>query len=127
MRNPGDAIAHGVGFVTEDRKSQGLVLGMSVRENFSLTPLSEYCAFDFVNERREYVQTLGVKTPSINQRVVNLSDGDQQKVVIAKRVARKPKVLAVTDRIIVIKDGRIGGELPRAQASQERVMAAATD
>ncbi len=175
VRDPGDAISHGVGFVTEDRKSQGLVLGMSVRENFSLTHLSDYCAFDFVNERREaescreYVQTLGIKTPSINQRVINLSGGNQQKVVISKWVARKPKilivdeptrgidvgakaevhallarlaaqgvgvivissdlpeVLAVSDRIIVIKDGRIGGELPRLQATQERVMAAATN
>jgi ABC-type sugar transport system ATPase subunit len=175
MRDSGDAISHGVGFVTEDRKSQGLVLGMSVCENFSLTHLSDYCAFDFVNKRREaencreYVQTLGIKTSSINQRVVNLSGGNQQKAVIAKWVARKPRilivdeptrgidvgakaeahsllarlagqgvgvivissdlpeVLAVSDRIIVIKDGRIGGELPRPQATQERVMAAATD
>jgi ABC-type sugar transport system ATPase subunit len=174
IRNPGDAIALGIGFVTEDRKAQGLVLGMSVRENFSLTHLSDYCAFDFVNERREsercreFVRALGIKTPSIEQRVLNLSGGNQQKVVIAKWVARKPRILivdeptrgidigakaevhallgrlakegvavivissdlpeilAVSDRIMVVKEGRVGGELASADASQERVMEAAT-
>ena len=175
IRDPGDAIALGLGFVTEDRKAKGLVLGMSVRENFSLTHLSDYCALDFVNERleaercRDYVRTLGIKTPSVEQRVLNLSGGNQQKVVIAKWVARKPKILivdeptrgidvgakaevhallarlandgvgiivissdlpevvAVSDRIIVIKDGRISGELPRSSASHEQVMSAATN
>ncbi len=174
IRDPGDAIALGIGFVTEDRKAQGLVLGMSVRENFSLTHLSDYCAFDFVNERSEsgrclqFVHTLGIKTPSIEQRALNLSGGNQQKLVIAKWVARKPRILivdeptrgidigakaevhallarlaregvaiivissdlpeilAVSDRIIVVKQGRVGGELTSAEASQERVMAAAT-
>ncbi len=175
IRSPGAAIALGIGFVTEDRKAQGLVLGMSVRENFSLTHLSDYCAFVFVNERREsescrgFVKSLGIKTPSIEQQALYLSGGNQQKVVIAKWVARKPRILivdeptrgidigakaevhallarlaqegvavivissdlpeilAVSDRIIVIKDGRIGGELAGADASQERVMEAATD
>ena len=175
IRSPGAAIALGIGFVTEDREAQGLVLGMSVRENFSLTHLSDYCAFDFVNERREsescrgFVKTLGIKTPSIEQQALYLSGGNQQKVVIAKWVARKPRILivdeptrgidigakaevhallarlaqegvavivissdlpeilAVSDRIIVIKDGRIGGEIAGADASQERVMEAATD
>lgn len=167
-------MALGIGFVTEDRKAQGLVLGMTVRENFSLTHLADYCAFDFVNRTREsdrcneFVRALGIKTPSIEQKVVNLSGGNQQKVVIAKWVARKPRILivdeptrgidigakaevhallarlakqgiaiivissdlpeilAVSDRIIAVKEGRVGGELSRAEASQERVMAAAT-
>jgi ribose transport system ATP-binding protein len=175
IRSPGDAISRGIGFVTEDRKAQGLVLGMSVRENFSLTHLADYCSLDFVNQRREsascseFVRSLGIKTPSVEQRVLNLSGGNQQKVVIAKWVARKPRilivdeptrgidvgakaevhallarlakegvaiivissdlpeVLAVSDRIIVIKEGRVGGEIAKADASQERVMAAATD
>ncbi len=175
IKSPGAAIALGIGFVTEDRKAQGLVLGMSVRENFSLTHLSEYCTLDFVNERREgqscsdYVRTLGIKTPSIEQQTLNLSGGNQQKVVIAKWVARKPRILivdeptrgidigakaevhallarlaqegvaiivissdlpeilAVSDRIVIIKNGVIGGEVFSANASQERVMEAATD
>jgi ABC-type sugar transport system ATPase subunit len=174
IRSPSDAIALGIGFVTEDRKAQGLVLGMSVRENFSLTHLADYCAFDFVNERREsdscreFVRTLGIKTPSIEQQALNLSGGNQQKVVIAKWVARKPRILivdeptrgvdigakaevhallarlakggvaiiaissdlpeilAISDRIVVVREGRIGGEIASADASQERVMEAAT-
>jgi ABC-type sugar transport system ATPase subunit len=175
VSDPSHAIDHGIGFVTEDRKSQGLVLGMSVRENFSLTHLEDYCRFEFVARSREddscqdFVRALDIKTPSIEQKVVNLSGGNQQKVVIAKWVARKPRILivdeptrgidigakaevhallarlakqgigiivissdlpeilAVSDRVIVIKEGSIGGELPRAEATQERVMIAATD
>ncbi|MGS0742503.1 sugar ABC transporter ATP-binding protein [Glaciimonas sp. GG7] len=174
MTQPHDAIAHGIGFVTEDRKVQGLVLGMSVRENFSLTHLKTYSPFQFLQRAREdqacqqYVRTLGIKTPSIEQKVVLLSGGNQQKIVIAKWVARHPailivdeptrgidigakaevhallsrlaaqgiaiivissdllEVLAVSDRILIVREGRINGEFMRAEATQERVMAAAT-
>jgi ribose transport system ATP-binding protein len=174
IRNPHDAIRAGIGFVTEDRKAQGLVLGMSVRENFSLTHLSRYSPFQFVQHTRErascmeYVRMLGIKTPGVEQKVVNLSGGNQQKIVIAKWVARNPKVLivdeptrgidvgakaevhaliarlaaqgigvivissdllevlAVSDRILTVREGRISGELQRAEASQEKVMALAT-
>jgi ABC-type sugar transport system ATPase subunit len=152
----------------------GLVLGMSVRENFSLTHLSDYCRLDVVNRKREanacaqYIRSLGIKTPSPEQKVLNLSGGNQQKVVIAKWVARRPRilivdeptrgidvgakaevhtllnklasegmsiivvssdlpeVLAISDRVVVLKEGRISGVLSRAEATQERVMLAAT-
>ena len=103
IREPADAIADGIGFVTEDRKEQGLVLGMSVRENFSLTHLEAYSPQFFVKRRqeaarcRDFVQSLGIKTPSTEQRVINLSGGNQQKIVIAKWVARSPKVLIVDE------------------------------
>jgi ribose transport system ATP-binding protein len=174
IRSPHDAIEAGIGFVTEDRKAQGLVLGMSVRENFSLTHLKRYSPFQFLQRAKEeescrqFVRTLGIKTPTIEQKVINLSGGNQQKIVIAKWVARNPKVLivdeptrgidigakaevhallsrlaaegigvivissdllevlAVSDRILIVREGRINGELTRAEASQERVMAAAT-
>jgi ribose transport system ATP-binding protein len=174
ISNPHDAIAHGIGFVTEDRKGQGLVAGMSVRENFSLTHLETYSPFQFVRRAaedehcREYVRTLGVKTPTIEQKVINLSGGNQQKVVLAKWVARNPRVLivdeptrgidigakaevhallgrlaaqgiaiiaissdlqevlAISDRILVVREGRLNGTFERADATQERVMAAAT-
>ena len=174
IREPADAIRHGIGFVTEDRKQQGLVLGMSVRENFSLTHLETYSPRFFVNRRKEtarcrdFVASLGIKTPSTEQRVVNLSGGNQQKIVIAKWVARSPKilivdeptrgidigakaevhallarlardgmgvivissdlpeVLAVSDRVIVVKDGTISRTFTRAKASQETIMEAAT-
>lgn len=174
IESPSDAIAQGIGFVTEDRKEQGLVLGMSVRENFSLTHLADYCRLDVVNRRREaeacrgYVRSLGIKTPSTEQKVLNLSGGNQQKVVIAKWVARRPRILivdeptrgidigakaevhallnrlasegmsiivvssdlpeilAISDRVVVLKEGRISGILGRHEATQERVMLAAT-
>lgn len=174
IESPSDAIAQGIGFVTEDRKEQGLVLGMSVRENFSLTHLADYCRLDVVNRRREteacrgFVRSLGIKTPSTEQKVLNLSGGNQQKVVIAKWVARRPRILivdeptrgidigakaevhallnrlasegvsiivvssdlpeilAVSDRVVVLKEGRISGILGRHDATQERVMLAAT-
>lgn len=174
IESPSDAIAQGIGFVTEDRKEQGLVLGMSVRENFSLTHLADYCRLDVVNRRREteacrgFVRSLGIKTPSTEQKVLNLSGGNQQKVVIAKWVARRPRILivdeptrgidigakaevhallnrlasegvsiivvssdlpeilAVSDRVVVLKEGWISGILGRHDATQERVMLAAT-
>ncbi len=174
IREPSDAIAHGIGFVTEDRKTQGLVLGMTVRENFSLTHLRRYSPLQFVHRGREaaacegFVRTLGIKTPGIEQQAVNLSGGNQQKVVIAKWVARGPKilivdeptrgidigakaevhallarlarqgmgiivissdlpeVLAVSDRMVVVKDGGISRVFDREGASQERIMEAAT-
>ena len=174
ITQPADAIGHGIGFVTEDRKGQGLILAMTVRENFSLTHLEAYSPRFFVDRGREtdrcrsFVQSLGIKTPSTEQRVVNLSGGNQQKIVIAKWVARSPRilivdeptrgidigakaevhallarlahggmgiivissdlpeVLAVSDRVIVIKDGRTSRTFDRADASQETIMEAAT-
>ncbi|RWM08272.1 MAG: sugar ABC transporter ATP-binding protein [Mesorhizobium sp.] len=174
IREPSQAIDLGIGFVTEDRKEMGLVLGMSVRENFSLTHLSDYCTMGVVQRRREtnacraYIRSLGIKTPSPEQKLLTLSGGNQQKVVIAKWVARKPRilivdeptrgidigakaevhallnrlaedgmsiivvssdlpeVLAISDRVVILKEGRITGILDREDATQERVMLAAT-
>ena len=174
ISSPSQAMDHGIGFVTEDRKELGLVLGMAVRENFSLTHLSNYCTLDVISRSREntacksFIQSLGIKTPSPEQKVLNLSGGNQQKVVIAKWVARRPRILivdeptrgidigakaevhallnelaqdgisiivvssdlpeilAISDRIVVLKGGRVNGELARADATQERVMFAAT-
>jgi ABC-type sugar transport system ATPase subunit len=174
IRDPGTAIRLGIGFVTEDRKGQGLVLDMTVRENFSLTHLKQYCSATFINSAKEgarcedFVKTLGIKTPSIEQKVVNLSGGNQQKVAIAKWVARRPQILivdeptrgidvgakaevhalleelasqgmaiivvssdlpeiiAISDRVIVIKEGRIGGILSREEAGEEQIMQVAT-
>lgn len=174
INEPSRAIEIGIGFVTEDRKELGLVLGMSVRENFSLTHLADYCTFNVVNRQREgdacqrFIKALGIKTPSTEQKVLNLSGGNQQKVVIAKWVARRPRILivdeptrgidigakaevhallnklaeegmaiivvssdlpeilAISDRVVVLKEGRISGVVPRSEATQETVMMAAT-
>ena len=171
--SPRAAMNHGIGFVTEDRKAGGLVLGMNVRENFSLTHLRAYCALHFVNRFAEasgclkYVDRLGIKTPSVELAAGKLSGGNQQKVVIAKWVARAPKVLivdeptrgidiaakadvhrllqelaqrgmaivivssdlpeilAISDRVVVVREGAIAAELTREQATQHTVMEAA--
>jgi ABC-type sugar transport system ATPase subunit len=136
--------------------------------------LAKFTKFNFVNRKaetkktQEYIETLGIKTPSTEQAVVNLSGGNQQKVVIAKWVARNPKVLivdeptrgidigakaevhallnklaqqgmgiimissdlpevlAMSDRIMVVREGKISGEFTREEANQERVIQAAT-
>jgi ABC-type sugar transport system ATPase subunit len=103
IKQPADAIRAGLGFVTEDRKSQGLVIGMTVRENFSLTHLADYCRLDFIDRKREqancldFIRRLDIKTPTTEQKVANLSGGNQQKVAIAKWLARKPRILIVDE------------------------------
>jgi ribose transport system ATP-binding protein len=97
--SPHEAIAAGIAFITEDRKAQGLVLGMSVRENVTLAHLDEFVARDrLVDARRErakaqsMVDELRVRTPSVEQLVRNLSGGNQQKVVLAKWLLGKARV-----------------------------------
>ncbi len=170
----GRPIRQGIGLLTEDRKTQGLVLGMSVRENTTLANLKDLVRFLFVDRGRErevtlkYVDDLRIKTPTIEQTAQNLSGGNQQKVVLAKwlftgcRVlifdeptrgidvgakveiyklmnelvrngvcilmisSELPEVLGMCDRILVMHEGRLAGELPRADADQERLMRLAT-
>jgi ABC-type sugar transport system ATPase subunit len=103
IKSPRDAIDAGIGLVTEDRKLLGLVLGMTVRENASLAvldALSKWSIVDRLEEKRrveEMVQRLRVKTPSLETRVLTLSGGNQQKVVIAKWLLAKPKVLILDE------------------------------
>jgi ribose transport system ATP-binding protein len=98
-RSPREAIAHGLGLLTEDRKQQGLVLGMTIRENTTLANLGAITRRFFVDRRRErtvaegYVGELRIKTPGIEQTAQNLSGGNQQKVVLAKWLFTQSKVL----------------------------------
>jgi ribose transport system ATP-binding protein len=174
VRSPQDAIKLGIGLVTEDRKAQGLVLGMVVRENMTLANLGAISRLSFIRAGRErevsrkLVGDLQVKTPTIEQTVQNLSGGNQQKVVLAKWLftdskilifdeptrgidvgakteiyqlmnalaksgaaiimisSELPEVLGMSDRIIVMHEGRIAGELGRAEATQEKIMHLAT-
>jgi ribose transport system ATP-binding protein len=174
VRSPQDAIRQGIGLLTEDRKNQGLVLGMTVRENTTLANLASLVKFLFVNRSRErevtnaYIGELRIKTPSVEQAVQNLSGGNQQKVVLAKwlftesRVlifdeptrgidvgakveiyrlmnnlvrqgvcvlmisSELPEVLGMCDRILVMHEGRLAGELTHDTATQERIMQLAT-
>ena len=174
VRSPQDAIARGIGFLTEDRKQQGLILGMTVRENTTIANLRELVVGPFIKRKKErqvaakYVEELHIKTPHIEQIVQHLSGGNQQKVVLAKwlfthsnvlifdeptrgidvgakveiyklmnELVRRgaavlmisselPEVLGMCDRILVMHEGRLAGELARAGATQEMIMGLAT-
>jgi ABC-type sugar transport system ATPase subunit len=103
IRSPVDAIKHGIGLVPEDRKAQGLILRLAVRVNMTLAHLDALSRADFVQlgaERRlveEYIQRFEIRTPSMEQRVVNLSGGNQQKVVISKWLMLNPKILIMDE------------------------------
>jgi ribose transport system ATP-binding protein len=173
IKSPSDAIDFGIGFVTEDRKLEGLILEMSVAASISLASLEQTERFGFLSgalENRlaqEYVERLRIKTPSIRQTVENLSGGNQQKVVIAKWLATNPRVLlldeptrgidvnakneiyrliselaeaglaivmvsselpeimAISDRIIVLAEGRQTAEFESSEATEELIMKAA--
>jgi ribose transport system ATP-binding protein len=174
IRGPRDAIDAGIALITEDRKAQGLVLGMSVRENTTLAHLDAYARGPFIERSAEAgvtnreIAELHIRTPSSEQIVRNLSGGNQQKVVLAKwligdaRVflfdeptrgvdvgakaeiyalmlqllangaavvmvsSELPEVLGMSHRVLVVRDGRIAGELARGDATPARVIELAT-
>ncbi len=100
---PSEAIARGVYLAPEDRKRHGLVLPMSIAQNTSLPAVRGYARFGFLNRARERrvaeaeVARFRVKAPSIQTRVVNLSGGNQQKVVLGKWLAMQPRVLILDE------------------------------
>jgi ribose transport system ATP-binding protein len=174
VHSPLDAIRAGLALVPEDRKQQGVILEMGVRENLSLAALRRDARAGFRDVARErtigneMVQKLGVKTPSQQQFVQYLSGGNQQKVVIGKWLALQPRVLLLdeptrgidvgakqeiyrlmeqlaaegvailfvssemeeilrmAERTLVMHQGRLTGELSRAQLTEETVMQLAT-
>ncbi|HXF61818.1 MAG TPA: sugar ABC transporter ATP-binding protein [Caldilineaceae bacterium] len=103
IHSPMDAIRNGIGFVPEDRKEQGLILSLAVRENVTLASLDQVTRLGFVQlaqERqrvRAYADLLQIRTPSLDQKVLNLSGGNQQKVVIAKWLMLQPKILLMDE------------------------------
>jgi ABC-type sugar transport system ATPase subunit len=173
LRGPGDALRAGIGFAPEERKAQALLLRRSIRDNVSLAILARISRLRVVRRRtereiaRRYVEQLSVRASSIEQEVGTLSGGNQQKVVLARWLARRPRVLildeptrgvdvgakaeiysivndlaaegmallvisselpellGLCDRIVVMQGGRVTGELARAEATEERVLALA--
>ena len=103
FKNPKDAVRAGVGLVPEDRKLQGLVLNLAIRENISLPTLNRLMKLIFVDTRREmrlaweYFASLHIRARHPNQEVKFLSGGNQQKVVLAKWLAVRPKVLILDE------------------------------
>jgi len=172
--DPKAAIEAGIGLVPEDRRRQALVGLMSVKSNVTLSLLDRISSFGFLNMAREReiadreIKALAVKTPSSNTRVSTLSGGNQQKVVLARWLARKPKllildeptkgidvgakseiselilrlaeggmaillisselpeILTLTDRVLVMRSGRISASLTREEATSETIMSFAT-
>ncbi|MGV8847721.1 sugar ABC transporter ATP-binding protein [Tessaracoccus sp.] len=173
--NPMAAIRAGMGFVPEDRRKQGLVMELSVLRNTALTLRDALSSFGIINARKEaevaaeWARKLQVKTASPYNSVATLSGGNQQKVVLAKWLATRPRllivdeptrgidvgtkaevhrllsqlavdgvailmisselpeVLGMADRVLVMCEGAITAEFPRAEATPERVIEAATD
>lgn len=164
------AIKAGISYVTEDRKSLGLILDEPVRFNTTLANLEDVSSFGVLNRNEEtrvaqtYCTALGIRTPSVFQKVVNLSGGNQQKVVLAKWLNTAPEILildeptrgidvgakyeiytiinklaeegkgvivissempeliGMCDRIYVMNEGALVGELAAEDASQEHIM-----
>lgn len=174
LKEPTDALRQGIAYVSEDRKSNGIVLGLSVRENITLASLKEYSGkLGHISKKKEeeatqsYIKSMSIKTSNTTQLIKYLSGGNQQKVSIAKNLDAKPKILildeptrgvdvgakkeiyelinkfkqegmsilmisseipeilGMSDRIMVMHEGRVMGTLNRDEATQERIMSLA--
>ena len=103
LKNEHDAIAHGLAYVTEDRKTNGLVLSDTIARNTTMAKMEKIAkkgVIDFLKEKRvaqEYVAAMKTKTPSVDQAVGNLSGGNQQKVLLSKWMFAEPDVLILDE------------------------------
>jgi len=173
IRSPKDGIAKGIGLVSEDRKTQGLVLQLSVRENMMLSNYRLCSRSSVVSDAKEkriadgMIGELAIKTPSREQKAKNLSGGNQQKIVIGKVLlgdpdllildeptrgidigakseiykliskladegkaivvvsSELPEIIGLSDRILVLHEGKVAGELSGEAANEQNIMALA--
>jgi rhamnose transport system ATP-binding protein len=173
LRSIQDAIRHRIGYVPEDRQNQGAVIKMAIRENITLPQIGTMGRWGWIDRKREQAMTADfgkrfeVRAASYEQKVLSLSGGNQQKVVLAKWLATDPEilildeptkgidiatkwavyqyifkmakqgmaiilvsselpeVLGLTDRVLVMHEGRLSGEFSRAEADSEKIMHAA--
>ena len=174
IQSPEDAVKVGIGYLSEDRKRYGIVVQKTVAENTTMANLSNFMKGLFIDKRKEkkealkFVDSLATKTPSVDQLVVNLSGGNQQKVVIAKWLCKNcdilifdeptrgidvgakneiyklmnklasegksiimissemTEILRMSDRIVVMCEGKKTGELKIEDTTQEKIMNLAT-
>ena len=173
IHSPQAAMERGIFYVPEERRSQGLILPFSIKNNITLSILDRISHFGFVprSERQtadRFAKELSIRGAQMFDPVSRLSGGNQQKVVLAKSLAREPsillldeptrgidvgakseiyrliddlakegkaillisseleEVLSMSDRVVVMREGRITGEFGRSEANQEKVMTAAT-
>lgn len=174
ISSPASASRAGIGLITEDRKKDGLLPNLQVRPNLTLHSLPAFSTSGWLNAAKErllaseQVQRFNIRTPSIEQMIVNLSGGNQQKVILAKVLmadpsillmdeptkgvdigakneiyklmlelvergisivmisSELPELLAMCDRFVVLAEGMVADEFPKAEASEHRVMLAAT-
>lgn len=174
IKSPSDAIKHGIGYLSEDRKRYGLMLDKSVADNTAISSIDRYIKGGFINDKAlkeeatEYNRKLRTKTPSIDQLLKNLSGGNQQKVIIARWLIKDSdilifdeptrgidvgakseiyalmnelskqgksiimisselvEILRMSDRVLVMCEGRKTGELDISEANQENIMQLAT-
>ena len=170
IHSPLDAIQHKIGLLTEDRKGQGLFLEMAVKWNISFPIVRKLSKNGIVNTKKEdeiarkYKERINIKTPSLMQQVINLSGGNQQKVVLAKSLAAESDILifdeptrgidvgakqeiynlmcelanngiailmissdmeellGMSDRIIVLCEGKLVGEVKKEEFSQDYIL-----
>ncbi|NLY45674.1 MAG: sugar ABC transporter ATP-binding protein [Tissierella sp.] len=170
FNSPREALDKGIVYVSEDRKYDGLILGMDITSNITISSLEKFKTAIGLNKKEEkkvaeeYRDKINIKTPSLYQRVENLSGGNQQKVAIAKSLltdpqvlildeptrgvdvgakreiydllneikkqgrsiimisSEMPEILGMSDRILVIHEGQLKGNLNREEANQEKIM-----